>query len=71
MVDLFEQELSKLNFINYQNFNEINEAYHDFIRKIMSVIEKVPPIKERQVKQNSQEWLMEKLPMKLKNVINY
>ena len=71
MVDLFEQELSKLNFTNYQNFTEINEAYHDFIRKIMSVIEKVPPIKERQVKQNSQEWLMEKLPIKLKNVINY
>ena len=71
MVDLFEQELSKLNFTNYQNFNEVNEAYHDFIQKIMSVIEKVPPIKERQVKQNSQEWLMEKLPMKLKNVINY
>ena len=71
IVDLFEQELSKLNFTNYQNFNEVNEAYHDFIQKIMSVIEKVPPIKESQVKQNSQEWLMEKLPMKLENVINY
>ena len=45
MVDLFEQELSKLNFTNYQNFNEVNEAYHDFIQKIMIVIEKVPPIK--------------------------
>ena len=53
--DLFEQELSKLNFPNYQNYNEINEAYNDFIQKIMSVIDKVAPIKERQVKQNSQE----------------
>ena len=39
-VDLFEQELSKLNFPNYQNYNQINEAYIDFIQKIMSVIDK-------------------------------
>ena len=54
-VDLFEQELSKLNFPSYQNYNEINEAYNDFIQKIMSVIDRVAPIKERRVKQNSQE----------------
>ena len=55
-VDLFEQELSKINFSNYQNYNEINEAYTDFIQKIMSVIDRAAPIKERRVKQNSQEW---------------
>ena len=55
-VDLFELELSKLNFPNYQNYNEINEAYNDFIQKIMSVIDQAAPIKERRVKQNSQEW---------------
>ena len=54
-VDLFEQELLKLNFSNYQNY-EINEAYNDFIQKIMTVIDKVALIKERQVKQNSQGW---------------
>ena len=48
-VDLFEQKLSKL------NFNDINEAYNDFIQKIMNVIDKVTPMKERRVKQNSQE----------------
>ena len=52
-VDLFEQELSKLNFRNYQNYNEINEAYNDFTQKITSVIDKVAPIKESRVKQNS------------------
>ena len=45
-VDLFEQEWLKLNFPNYQNYNEINEAYNDFIQKIMNVIDKVAPIKE-------------------------
>ena len=44
-VDLFRQELSKLNFPSYQNYNHINEAYIDFIQKIMSVIDKVAPIK--------------------------
>ena len=54
-VDPFEQELLKLNFSNYQNYNEINEI-NDFIQKIMTVIDKVALIKERQVKQNSQGW---------------
>ena len=54
--DLSEQELSTLNFPNYQNFNDINVAYNDFIQKIMNVIDKVTPLKERWVKQNSQEW---------------
>ena len=54
-VDLFEQELSKLNIPNYRKYNEINEAYNDFIQKIMSLIDKVAPIKERRVTQNSQE----------------
>ena len=34
-VDLFGQELSKLNFPIYQNYNEINEAYNDFIQKVI------------------------------------
>ena len=55
-VDLFEQEISKLNFPNYHNYNEINEVYNDCIQKIMSVIDKVAHIKERRVKQNSKEW---------------
>ena len=44
MFGLFEQELWKLNFPNYKNYNEINEAYNDFIQKIMWIIDKVAPI---------------------------
>ena len=65
--DLFEQELSKLNFPNYRNFNDINEAYNDFIQKIMNVIDKVAPLKERQVKQNSQEWFGGEIADEIKN----
>ena len=32
-------------FPNYQNYNDINEAYNDFIQKIINVIDKVAPMK--------------------------
>ena len=35
----------ELNFPNYQNYNKVNEAYNNFIQKIMSVIDKLGPIK--------------------------
>ena len=65
--DLFEQELSRLNFPNYRNFNDINEAYNDFIQKIMNVIDKVTPLKERWVKRNSQEWFDGEIADEIKN----
>ena len=66
-VNLFEQELLKLNFPNYQNYNEINETYNYFIQKVMSVIDKVVHIKERWVKQNSQEWFDGEITDEIKN----
>ena len=33
----------------------MNEAYNGFIQKIINVIDKVAPMKERRIKQNSQE----------------
>ena len=70
-VDLFEQELSKLGFPSYQNYNEINKAYNDFIQKIIGVINKVSHMKERRVKQNSQEWFDGEIVDEIKFVINY
>ena len=67
MADLSEQELSRLNFPNNQNFNDINEGYNDFIQKIMNVTDKVAPLKERQVKQNSQEWFDGEITDEIKN----
>ena len=63
-VDRFEQELAKLNFSNY---NEINEAYNDFIQKIISMSDKVAPMRERWVKQNSKEWFDEEIADEIKN----
>ena len=67
MVDLFEQELPKLNFPSHQNDNEINEAYNDFIQKIMSVTDKVVAINERRLKQNYQRWFDGKIADEIEN----
>ena len=45
--DLFDETLTSMNFPNYQNVNDATEAYDDFIQKIMVVMDKVAPIKER------------------------
>ena len=67
-VDLFEQELSKLNFPNYQNYNETNKACNNnFIQKIVNVIAKVAPMKEKRVRQNFQEWLDGEITDEIKN----
>ena len=62
-VDLFVQELPKLNFPNYQNYNE----YNDIIQKVTSVIDKVAAIKERRIKQNFQEWFDGEIAGEVKN----
>ena len=54
--DLLKETLTSINFPTYQNFNDATEAYDDFIQKIMVAIDKVAPIKERRIKQTSQEW---------------
>lgn len=34
LIDLFKDKLSKLDFSNYQNYNDINKTDNDFIQKI-------------------------------------
>ena len=65
--DLFKETLASINFPNYQNFNDATEAYDDFIQKIMVVLDKVAPIKERRIKHNSQEWFDGEISEAIKN----
>lgn len=53
--DIYQKDLGRLNFPNYHNFKNINDAYSKFIQKVMGVIDLVAPIKARQIKQNSQK----------------
>ena len=53
---IYEEALDRADFPNYHNFENINDAYSNFIQKVMGVIDLVAPIKSRRIKQNSQEW---------------
>ena len=53
---LFPDKLRKINFPDYQNFKDVNDAYSDLTEKVTSVIDEIAPIKEIRVKNNSQDW---------------
>ena len=54
--ELFLEELGKIVFSDYSTFQCVNNASSDFIDKLMSVIDKIAPIKEIRVKGNSKPW---------------
>ena len=54
--DVYEEALGRVDFPNYHNFENINDAYSRFMQKFMWVNDLVAPIKSRRIKQNSQEW---------------
>ena len=45
--DIYEDVLGRVDFPNYNNFENINDAYSNFIQKVMGVIDLVAPIKSR------------------------
>ena len=53
--DLYVKKLKEIDFPDYSNFKDINEAYSDFTGKVASVIDEIAPIKEVRVKSNSQD----------------
>ena len=53
---MYVKKLKEIDFPNYSNFKDINEAYSDFTEKVGSVIDEIAPIKEVRVKSNSQDW---------------
>ena len=54
--DLYVKKLKEIDFPEYSNIKDINEAYSDFTGKVASVIDEIAPIKEVRVKSNSQDW---------------
>ena len=54
--ELLYQKISELQFPNYSNFENVNEAYVDFINKFMNVIDKIAPFKQIRVKTNTKPW---------------
>ena len=67
MADHFKETITSINFRNDQSFNDAADAYDGFIQKIMVAIDKVEPVKERRIQQNSQKWSDGKISEAIKN----
>ena len=63
--EIYEEGLRKLNFLNYELFDDIDIAYENFIQKVMTVINNLAPSKNKRIKGTSQGWfdaeIMEKI----------
>ena len=55
-IDGYEKALVEINFPEYKNFENVNNAYSSFIQKLMEVIKKAALVKNKRIKRNSQEW---------------
>ena len=54
-VNVFVEELQKVNFSNYEPFSCIDATYTDFFSKLMKVVNEIAPSKEIRIKNNTQE----------------
>ena len=54
-VDAYKDALKKVNFLNYELFNGVNEAYSNFFQKVRIVVDKIAPCKNKKVKANTQK----------------
>ena len=52
----FLEKLGDVEFPDYSNFDCVNEAYSNFITKLMDVIDNIAPTKEIRIKGNSKAW---------------
>ena len=62
-VNVFVEELQKVNFLNYERFSCIDAAYNDFLNKLMKVkvINEIAPSKEIKFKNICKNGLIEEL----------
>ena len=54
-LEFLREELTKINFPDNNIFSNVNIAYLDLAEKILSVVNKVAPIKVLRIKNNTQK----------------
>ena len=59
--DIFLEKLRDIQFPNYRNVACINDAYQNFLGKVMEIIDRVAPLKEIRIKGSSKPWFLGKL----------
>ena len=64
-VDSYEEASKQLDFPNYKTFDDVNFSKSNFFQKIMTVIDKIAPYRNKQIKGNTEKWsdseILEKL----------
>ena len=55
--EILLEKLQEINFPNYINFDDINVAYTDFSNRLIAMIEKIAPLKQICIRNNSCEWV--------------
>ena len=62
---LLEDTLSALDFPNYENYDDIEIAYSDFVQKVTDVIDSIASNKQSKIKNNTQEWFDKEIADKI------
>ena len=66
--ELLKEDLTKINFPDYNIFSNVNFAYLDLAEKILSIVDKITPFKDLRIKNNAQDWFDGKVAeLKLSN----
>ena len=60
------EAVKQLDFPNYKTFDDANGIYSNFFLKIVIVIDKFAPYRNKQIKGNTQKWFEHKLFKKFK-----
>ena len=69
--ELLREELTKINFPDYNIFSNVNIAYLDLVKKILSVVDKIAPFKDLRVKNNTQDWFDDEVTETIQlNILN-
>ena len=61
-----KEELTKINFPDYNTFSNVNIAYLDIVEKMSNVVDKTEPFKDPRIKNNTQDWFDDKVAEAIK-----
>ena len=61
------QALKDINFPDYTKSNSVDEAYDDFIAKLIGVIDEIAPSKKVRIKGNTQDWFDDEIHIAIKS----
>ena len=63
--DCYEKAVVEINIPEYKSFDNVHDTYSNFIRKLMEIIDKTAPVKNKRIKRNSQKWFDSEISEKL------